>query len=87
MQNVYTKCIIIIKEGGVNLSVQKSFRLDDFANAILEELSERSGKTQTAIIEELLRGHVVFDLEHEEGIEVMRSAERRMETLKSKKTE
>ena len=69
------------------MSIQKSFRLDDFANAILEELSERSGKTQTAIIEELIRGHVVFDLEHEEGIEIMRSAERRMETLKGKKTD
>lgn len=65
------------------MSVQKSFRLDDFANAILEELSERYGKTQTMIVEELLRGHVVWDLEHEEGQEVMKAAERRIQALKS----
>lgn len=67
------------------MSVQKSFRLSDFANALLEELVERTGKKQTYIIEDLIQGYVVWDLEPGESSEVIKGAERRMETLKSKK--
>ena len=66
------------------MSVQKSFRLNEFANAILEILSEREGKTQTAILEELIKGHVIWDKEREEGLEIMREADRRLNGLKAK---
>ena len=65
------------------MSVAKSFRLSDFSNACLEEISERQGKTQTQIIEELIKGFVIFDLSPEEGSEIMKAAEKRIGNLKS----
>ena len=69
------------------MSVQKSFRLADFTNALLEEISERRGKKQTDIIEELIQGYVVWDLDPEESSEVMKAAEVRVNTLKAKERE
>ena len=66
------------------LSVQKSFRLSDFTNALLEEIAERRDKKQTEVIEELIQGYVVWDLESEESAELMKAAEVRMSTLKAK---
>lgn len=66
------------------MSVAKSFRLNSFSNAILEILSERKGKTQTAILEELIKGHVIWDLERDEGLEIMKEADRRIDALKAK---
>lgn len=69
------------------MSVQKSFRLSDYTNAILEEIVERSGKKQTEVIEELIKGHVIWDYEPEVSTEIMKSAEIRLATLKSKSEE
>lgn len=69
------------------MSVQKSFRLSDFSNALLEEIAERKDKKQTEIIEELIQGYVVWDLAPEESSEVIKSAEVRMNTLKAKRDE
>ena len=69
------------------MSVQKSFRLADFTNALLEEIAERRNKKQTEIIEELIQGYVVWDLDPEESAEVMKAAEVRVNTLKAKKDE
>lgn len=66
------------------LSVQKSFRLSDFTNALLEEIAERRDKKQTEVIEELIQGYVVWDLDPEESAELMKAAEVRMSTLKAK---
>ena len=66
------------------MSVQKSFRLSDYTNAILEELVERTGKKQTDVIEELIKGHVIWDYEPEISTEIMKAAEIRLATLKSK---
>ena len=66
------------------LSVQKSFRLSDFTNALLEEIAERRDKKQTEVIEELIQGYVVWDLDPEESAELMKAAEVRMKTLKAK---
>lgn len=56
------------------MSVPKNFRLDDFVNALLEGISEKTGKSQTLIVEELIRDHVVFDLEPEEAQQLMQRA-------------
>ena len=69
------------------MSVQKSFRFDDHTNAILELIAERTGKTQTAILSELIRGHVVFDMDKTEAMEIMELAEQRLQTLKSKESD
>ena len=69
------------------MSVQKSFRLSDFTNALLEEIAERRGKKQTEIIEELIQGYVVWDLEPQESSDLIKSAEIRMDTLKAKRDE
>lgn len=66
------------------MSVQKSFRLSDFTNALLEEIAERRDKKQTEVIEELIQGYVVWDLDAEESAELMKAAEVRMSTLKAK---
>ena len=66
------------------LSVQKSFRLSDFTNALLEEIAERRDKKQTEVIEELIQGYVVWDLDPKESAELMKAAEVRMKTLKAK---
>lgn len=65
------------------MSVPKSFRLSDFSNACLEEIAEREGKTQTEIIEQLIKGYVIWDLKPGESSEVMKAAEKRMKTIKS----
>lgn len=65
------------------MSVAKSFRLSDFSNACLEEIADRQGKTQTQVIEELIKGFVIFDMKPEESIEVMQAAEKRIGNLKS----
>lgn len=65
------------------MSVPKSFRLSDFSNACLEEIADRQGKTQTQVIEELIKGFVIFDMKPEESIEVMQAAEKRIGNLKS----
>lgn len=69
------------------MSVQKSYRFSDFTYAVLEELVERTGKKQTEILEELIQGHVVWDYEPKEGMEIIKAAEVRLETMKSKKHE
>lgn len=66
------------------MSVQKSFRLSDFTNALLEEIAERRDKKQTEVIEELIQGYVVWDLDSKESAELMKAAEVRMSTLKAK---
>lgn len=66
------------------MSVPKSFRLDDFTNAMLEEISSRSGKTQTDIIELLIRNHVIYDLSAEDSKELMERASERVGTGKTK---
>lgn len=81
MQYVYTYCILYI--GGGVVSVAKSFRLSDFSNALLEEISKRKEKTQTDVIEELIEGYVIFDLTPEESSEIMKAAKKRMNTIKS----
>ncbi|MFL0584983.1 hypothetical protein ACH0B6_20735 [Solibacillus silvestris] len=65
------------------MSVAKSFRLSDFSNALLEEISKRKEKTQTDVIEELIEGYVIFDLTPEESSEIMKAAKKRMNTIKS----
>ena len=66
------------------MSVAKSFRLDDFTNAMLEEISERTGKTQTDVIELLIRNHVIYDLSAEDSKELMERASERVGTGKTK---
>lgn len=66
------------------MSVAKSFRLSDLSNALLEEIAKRSGKTQTDVIEQLIEGYVIFDLDPTESADLMKAAQIRMETLKSK---
>lgn len=67
------------------MSVPKSFRLSDWSNACLELIAEREGKTQTEIIQQLIKGYVIFDLKPEESNEVMKLAEKRLDTIKSKR--
>lgn len=67
------------------MSVQKSYRFSDYTYALLEELVERTGKKQTEILEELIQGHVIWDLDPKEGMEIIKAAEVRQATLKSKK--
>lgn len=69
------------------MSVQKSFRLADFTNALLEEISERRGKKQTDVIEELIQGYVIWDLEPSESMELLKAAEVRVKALKAKEEE
>lgn len=69
------------------MSVQKSYRFSDFTYAILEELVERTGKKQTEILEELIQGHVIWDYDSGKGMEIIKAAEIRLATMKSKKHE
>lgn len=66
------------------MSVRKSFRLDDFTNAMLEEVAVHLGKSQTDVIEELIRDYVIYDMEATEGKELLQRA---TEKLKSEKVE
>lgn len=66
------------------MSVAKSFRLSDLSNALLEEIAKRSGKSQTDVIEQLIEGYVIFDLDPTESADLMKAAQIRMATLKSK---
>ena len=65
------------------MSVQKNFRISDWNNACLELIAEKEGKTQTEIIQQLIKGYVIFDLSPEESNELMKSAEKRLGTIKS----
>lgn len=67
------------------MSVQKSFRLSDLSNAILEEIAERNDKTQTQVIEELLKDYVIFDMDPDEGQNLLKAAQTKLDTLKSKR--
>ena len=64
------------------MSVRKSFRLDSFTNAMLEEVAVHLGKSQTDVIEQLIRDYIVYDMEATEGKELLQRAS---EKLKSEK--
>lgn len=66
------------------MSVAKNFRIDEFTNAMLEEIASRTGKTQTDIIELLIRNHVIYDLSAEDSKELMERASERVGTGKNK---
>lgn len=66
------------------MSVQKNFRISDWSNACLELIAEREGKTQTEIIQQLIKGYVIFDLKPEESNDLMQAAEKRLDTIKSR---
>lgn len=61
------------------MSVKKSFRFSEFNNAILEILSERTGKTQTDILEDFIFSHVVYDFEAVESTEIIKQAKERVD--------
>lgn len=62
------------------MSVRKSFRLDSFSNAMLEEIAVHLGKSQTDVIEQLIRDYVVYDMEAAEGKELMQRASEKLKT-------
>lgn len=66
------------------MSVRKSFRLDSFTNAMLEEIAVHLGKSQTDVIEQLIRDYVVFEMDAPEGKELLQRAS---EKVKSEKTD
>lgn len=67
------------------MSVRKNFRLEDFTNALLEEIAEHMGKTQTEVVEQLIRDYVVFDMDAAEGKELMQKASEKMKKSNEEK--
>lgn len=67
------------------MSVRKNFRLEDFTNALLEEIAEHMGKTQTEVVEQLIRDYVVFDMDAAEGKELMQKASEKMKNSNEEK--
>ena len=69
------------------MSVRKSFRLDSFTNAMLEEIALHIGKSQTDVIEQLIRDYVVYDMEATEGKALMQRASEKLKVQETEITE
>lgn len=72
----------IISIGGDLVSVRKNFRLSDFTNAMLEEVAIHLGKSQTDVIEQLVRDYIVYDMEATESKELLQRASEKTKTEK-----
>ena len=64
------------------MSVRKSFRLENYTNALLEEISEYLKKSQTDVLEQLIRDYVVFEIEAVEGKKLMQRASTKIKNQK-----
>lgn len=69
------------------MSVRKNFRLDSFTNAMLEEIAVHLGKTQTEVVEQLIRDYIVFEMEASEGKELLQRASEKLKVQETESTE
>lgn len=69
------------------MSVRKNFRLDSFTNAMLEEIAVHLGKTQTEVVEQLIRDYIVFEMDAAEGKELLQRASEKLKVQETELTE
>lgn len=79
--------VIMFLGGDFLMSVRKNFRLDSFTNAMLEEIAVHLGKTQTEVVEQLIRDYIVFEMDASEGKELLQRASEKLKVQETELTE